>query len=334
MLARRMNRRLQRLALLLAIVAVWPLVTSSQSANSASTQSLTLAQYIAELNHCSAVLNRSPVDSEAVRDLRATLPANWSVSTGDAHYAIGTEWLSGPLTTIENDPGNKNAAIVQARQRLEAYRREARDLADSMESQQLPSQSRNRLNAILSAREFQGQQAPTWFDLWKQRVRDWINRQFERIFGKVRGRVIGNFVAWTIVILVGLLLLFWTLRFLMRAGQRSEMDLSGATPIGRDWRRWLREAWEAAGSGDYRTAIHAAYWAAIVRMEEMKSLPEDRSRTPRESLRLIDRGSATYAPLSQLTRRFELVWYGYRAATAEDWNDAAQQLENLGCPRS
>ena len=203
-----------------------------------------------------------------------------------------------------------------------------------MESQQISSQSRARLNAILSAREFQGQQGPTWFDVWKQRVRDWINRQFERIFGRVRGRVIGNFVAWTIVILVGLLLLFWTLRFLMRAGQRPEMDLSGATPIGRDWRRWLREAREAAGRGDYRVAIHAAYWAAIVRMEEMKSLPEDRSRTPRESLRLVDRGSATYAPLSQLTRRFELVWYGYRAATAEDWNDAAQQLENLGCPRS
>ena len=75
------------------------------------------------------------------------------------------------------------------------------------------------------------------------------------------------------------------------------MDLSGATPVGRDWRRWLREAKEAAGRGDYRAAIHAAYWAAMVRMEEMKTLPEDRSRTPRESLRLIDRGSAAYAPL-------------------------------------
>ena len=72
-----MNCRLQRLALLFAIVAVWPLVTSSQSTNSASTQSLTLAQYIAELDHCSAVLNRSPVDSAAVRELRATLPASW-----------------------------------------------------------------------------------------------------------------------------------------------------------------------------------------------------------------------------------------------------------------
>ena len=83
-----------------------------------------------------------------------------------------------------------------------------------------------------------------------------------------------------------------------------------------------------------RAAIHAAYWAAIVRMEETKSLPEDRSRTPRESLRLIQKESADYPPLVRLTERFELVWYGYRSATDADWSDAMQQLETLGCLRS
>jgi hypothetical protein len=96
----------------------------------------------------------------------------------------------------------------------------------------------------------------------------------------------------------------------------------------------MREARAAAERGDYRAAIHAAYWAAVARLEETKSLPEDRSRTPRESLRLIRRENPAYAPLSQLTRRFELVWYGYRAATAADWTDAMQQLEALGCQRS
>jgi hypothetical protein len=69
-------------------------------------------------------------------------------------------------------------------------------------------------------------------------------------------------------------------------------------------------------------------------MEKTKSLPEDRARTPRESLRLVGRDNGAYAPLAQLTRRFELVWYGYRDATAADWDDAVQQLEMLGCPRS
>jgi len=65
-------------------------------------------------------------------------------------------------------------------------------------------------------------------------------------------------------------------------------------------------------------------------LEEAKVLTEDRSRTPRESLRLIQE-SAEHAALSQLTRRFELVWYGYRPAGSADWNEAVRQLETLGC---
>ncbi len=163
----------------------------------------------------------------------------------------------------------------------------------------------------------------------------WIVRQLERIFGRLGGsKTIGNIVAWTVISLACLILLIWMVRFLLRAGSRAEMDLRGATPVNRDWHRWLRDARTAAGQGDYRAAIHAAYWAAIVRMEETNALPEDRSRTPRESLRLIRQQSADYAPLLRLTQRFELVWYGYRSATDADWSDAIQQFETLGCLRS
>jgi hypothetical protein len=334
MLAPMANCRLRCFVLLLAICSACPLATLSQSANSASPDPLSLQEYIAELDHCAALLSLSPVNSKAVHDLRTTLPAKWNVRVGQARYAIGTEWLSGALSSIETDPSASNTVLAPTRQKLLALRGAAQSLIDSAQGEPNAAGSRSRLNAVLSAREFRGQQGPTWMDLLKQRIRDWIDRQLERLFGRVPGRKIGNWVAWIVVILGGLLLSFWTLRFLMSARQHEEMDLSGATPVGRDWRRWLREAREAAARRDYRMAIHAAYWAAIVRMEETKSLPEDRARTPRESLKLIDRGSAAYAPLLQLTRRFEPVWYGYRSATAADWDDASQQLEILGCPRS
>jgi hypothetical protein len=319
---------------LLAIFFAWPPDASGQSANSSSPQSVSLEEYIAQLDRCSKVLHSSPIDPRSVHELRATLPTSWTISTGKANYTIGNEWLLGALSGIEHDPSAKNAALAQTREKLQDYRAEAESLQDSIARPQNMAQSRAQLDKILSAREFRGVQGPTWFDLLKQKIYAWIDRQLERIFGHLRvKKSIPNVVAWSLVTLVGLLMLFWTLRFLMRARQGANMDLSGATPVGRDWRRWLGEAKEAAGRGDYRAAIHAAYWAAIVRMEEMKALPEDRARTPRESLGLIDRSSAAYAPLLQLTRRFELVWYGYRAATATDWNDARQQLESLGCPR-
>ena len=112
------------------------------------------------------------------------------------------------------------------------------------------------------------------------------------------------------------------------------MDLSGAVAAGQDWRYWAREARAAAERGDYRAAIHAAYWTAVAQLEETRLLPEDRSRTPRESLRLVERGHAAYAPLAQLTRRLEFTWYGFRSATPEDWDDAKKQLEALECLRS
>ena len=109
---------------------------------------------------------------------------------------------------------------------------------------------------------------------------------------------------------------------MIATASRSQIDLRGAAPPGGDWRHWAAEARTAAERADYRTAIHAAYWTAVARLEENHLLHEDRSRTPRESLRLIEAANAAYAPLSHLTRRFELNWYGYRVATSNDWADA------------
>jgi Domain of unknown function (DUF4129) len=326
--------RLAFLYLLLAIFFGRAAATSAQSPVSSSPQTLTVEQYIAELDRCAAVLDDSTVSPTAVRELRASLPSSWTVTTEGGRYTIGTQWLSGDLAEIERNPGAHTPALTEARQKLQLYRADVQALANSIDSQRRLAQSRSRINAILSTREFRGQQGPTWFDVLRRRVSDWIDRQLERIFGPIRRKNIGNLIAWVAIGLAGALLLFWTLRFLMRPGHNAEMHLSGATPMGADWRRWLREAREAAGRGDFRAAVHAAYWTAIVRMEETKSLPEDRARTPRESLKLLGSDNSAYAPLAQLTRRFELVWYGYRAATAADWDDAAEQLETLGCPRS
>lgn len=320
---------------LLFILSLSPPRGFCQSAGSLTPQqSLTLQQYIAELDRCSAVLNASPINAAALRELQVTLPASWTVMEGETRYNVTTAWLTGALARIERNPGASGDIFAQTQLKLETYRESAQSMQTPMASQDL-AQSRARLNAILSAREFRGQRGPSWLDVLKARIWSWIVRQLERLFGRLGGsRTIGNIVAWTVILLSCLLLLFWTVRFLMRAGSRSDMDLSGAVAMKQDWHRWLRDARAAAGRGDYRAAIHAAYWAAIVRMEETKSLPEDRSRTPRESLRLIQKESADHAPLVRLTERFELVWYGYRSATDADWSDAMQQLETLGCLRS
>ncbi|MFY9690205.1 MAG: DUF4129 domain-containing protein [Candidatus Acidiferrales bacterium] len=308
-----------------------PAAFGGQSSATPSNPPLTLQQYTAELDRCSEVLNNRQSDPAAYRNLRATLPVEWTVADGGQTYIVSTSWLTSALAALRTDTPANNPLLKETRQKLAALRTAAENLEEPSPSSDL-QQSRARLDHILSAKEFQSGRGPSWLDLLKARVYDWIGRQLERLFGRLRhGRAIGNAIAWGLILLAALLLAFWAVRASLRAGRQTEMDLDpGARPEG-GWRDWLRNGRAAAERGDYRAAIHGAYWAGVMRLEEVHCLPQDRARTPREALRLIRRDSVDYAPLAQLTRRFELVWYGYRAATETDWSDAMEQLEKLGC---
>jgi len=320
-----------RRLVLLACLLVAPF---ARIAADTSSQQLSLPEYIFELDKCSAVLASSGSNPAVLRTLRMSLPAQWIVTAGNQTYAVSTDWLADGLAKTETARHGDTTALEQTKHQIAVHREAAQALATPASAQSL-DESRAELNRILAGKQFQAIHGPTWFEVLRARVYDWIWRQLSKLFGRVRGgRTIGNVVAWSVIALAALFLIFWAVRASMRVGARPEMDLRGAAGAGRDSAYWLREARDAAARGDYRAAIHAAYWAAIAGLEEAKSLPEDRSRTPRESLRLIRRQSAEYAPLSQLTRRFELVWYGYRSADSADWNDAMQQLETLGCLRS
>ena len=326
------SRRAFFVILPLALVLFLPSDAFSQA--KPSQQPLSLQEYISELDRCSIVLTNSGNDPAALHTLRISIPPQWTVKAGDQSYDVATDWLTDGIAEVESKPASNAAALQQTQQKLAAYREAAQAIETPVPSQTI-EHSRATLNGILAAKEFQAIRGPTWLDVLKARIYAWIERLLEKLFGGIgHQRAIGNAIAWTVIALTALLLALWAVRASFRAGARSQMDLSGASAAGQDWHYWLREAMGAAARGDYRSAIHAAYWAAVARLEETKSLPEDRSRTPRESLRLMRRDSAEYAPLSQLTRRFELVWYGYRSANATDWSDAMQQLETLGCLRS
>lgn len=71
------------------------------------------------------------------------------------------------------------------------------------------------------------------------------------------------------------------------------------------------------------------YWAAISRLESRGLWPVDRARTPREYLGLIAAEDPRRDDLTSLTRGFERIWYGYRAAAEPEYRSARQLLEKL-----
>ena len=130
-------------AALLAILAVWPVKSLCQSPNAAPPQqSLTLQEYVTELDRCAAILNTSPADPAAIHELRTTLPANWTVTAGESHYTVSTAWLSGALAGIERNPEANKDGLAQIRDKLQTYREEAQALQASTDSQYL-AQSRD-----------------------------------------------------------------------------------------------------------------------------------------------------------------------------------------------
>jgi Domain of unknown function (DUF4129) len=321
-------------ALVVAILIFLALSPTVEAETTSSPQPISLQDYISELNRCASALSDSGNDPTEVRDLRLSLPKQWAIHAGDQTYFVDSDWLAADLAKAEAALHKDPSVLRQDQEDLAAHREAAQALAQGSSSRNL-NNSKAALDRILTAKEFQTIQGPTWLESLRARIYDWIARQFQKLYAKFpRGQTIGSAIAWTVIALTTLVLLLWMVRAATRGGARPQMDLRGASATGQDSAYWLRQARAAAASGDYRSAIHAAYWAAIARLEEAKRLTEDRSRTPRESLCLIRRESAEYAPLSQLTRRFELVWYGYRSAGSADWSDAMQELETLGCLRS
>jgi hypothetical protein len=128
------------------------------------------------------------------------------------------------------------------------------------------------------------------------------------------------------------LLLLWTIRRLRRPQEElPEREIIPFAPSARSWRAWLADARTQAQKEDWRNAIHLVYWAGISYLEEHGAWKPNRARTPREYLRLIGKAASQYPVLAALTRKLEVVWYGYGTVAEADFHEALGQLEKLGC---
>jgi hypothetical protein len=138
-------------------------------------------------------------------------------------------------------------------------------------------------------------------------------------------------IVYTLVGLAVLLMVLWTVRNLRRKEEDAPREIMPFAPSAKNWRTWLAEARQSAEAQDWRNAIHLAYWAGISSLEAGGAWKPNRARTPREYLRLLGTRSPNHRPLTALTRKFEVVWYGKRDAGEADFQETLVQLEQLGC---
>ena len=250
--------------------------------------------------------------------------------SGGANVSVSTEWLRSDLREIERHPDKALALTQKIDRQLSAMRQAAVDL-EKPRGEESTDAARNDLGKIFQRKEFRGLSGPSSTELALARMSRWLAGKIVGLLSRLHiGQASGNILAWSTIALAFFALCYMVWKWLSRISRTPEAD-TDAPVLPADAREWMREALGAAERGDYREAIHCAYWAAVSRLEDLRLLTRDRARTPRESLRLLTTHPTEQKLLGELTRHFELIWYGYRPASAADWSGAREHLEKIGC---
>ena len=283
-----------------------------------------LEAYRAELSQISSSVS----SGGDLREIRLALPTSWSVQVKDRVFEVSTREIAEALSNAEHNPDRAKALKEKLLARLGRMGKEAGDLeTKSLNSTQ---EAGEKLDTILKRGEFQEAKGPSPVDLFWARVNRWILEHLVSLLDKIHiSHKTGNFLSWAVIILAVVLLFYLVYKWLSK-GAKEEGFKAPAEPQASDPRHWIDEALAAAERADYREAIHCAYWASIARLEDIRILPRDRARTPRESLRLMEQHPREQGVLQSVTRSFELIWYGYRPADKTDWLAAKDQLEKMG----
>jgi len=288
-----------------------------------------LAGFTAELHRLSGVLDKHPSTSEMAA-LRDSLPKHWALTTPESTYSISTQPLRNQLTALSAE----KAKLWVDNLAREIENSSAAPAANS-------NDARIKLDGILARSEFAAVRPPSAWELFRQRFAAWFERLLLKFFRAIGRHPIGGQILFWLILIGGVLAIaLWLFRFISSRDRLASMPSSEIVGAARSWQEWIRAAREAANRGDFREAVHSAYWAGIVRLEDSGVVPRDRTKTPREYLRLVTQPApgelmslpAHREPLSALTLRLERVWYAHRAAGAEDYHESLRQLEALGCP--
>lgn len=285
------------------------------------------ATFGVELRRLDAALQGKP-SAATIANLRKTLPSVWQVSTPEHAYSISTKPLQVLLTAssvVKAETWIEHLQIeIERAQRPDAYS---------------PAASA-QLHKILSGRAFEGVRPPNALDLLRQRISAWLERMILKLFGKISRHPIGAKILFWLLLIGGVAFVaFLVFRYVSNLDNLNAFKPASSLVTSRSWQEWILAGRQAARRGDFRDAVHSAYWAGIARLEEAGAVPRDRSRTPREYLRFVGQLRADTAmpgkyraPLAALTTRLERIWYANRPANSADFSDSLRELEALGCP--
>lgn len=289
---------------------------------------ISLNEYRERLGHFTASADLLKDHPEQTAQLITEIPDQLNVNTGTREITVNFRDLKNDLTSFSSaEASQKPERLLQIRDYLGELQSAAINLSNTDHKAE-----QQKLSEILSRREFHKVRGPSAADTFLAKIYRWLARWlFKLRIGSGATNNVLQGVVYTLVGLAVLLMLIWTVRSLRRQEPDVPREIMPFAPSAKSWRAWLAEARKSAEMQDWRNAIHLAYWAGISSLESGGAWKPNRARTPREYLRMVGTRSPHHPPLSALTRKFEVVWYGERVAAETDFQETLAQLEQLGC---
>jgi hypothetical protein len=191
--------------------------------------------------------------------------------------------------------------------------------------------ARKKTDEVLSRPEFQTVSEESFIQREIARFWQWVSEMFGGVsrFGQ-RSPWLVPLMEWSSITLAAAGLLVWVLRTIQRQRLAVRIESRASFEV---WQKesddWIELARSEAARQDWRAAVHCLYWATIVMMEGRKLWRQNRARTPREYLLLLEPGSRMQQTLRRLTQLFERIWYGLRPARESDYASALVLFEEL-----
>lgn len=298
-----------------------------------------VSSFAAELQRIGRAILKEKANPAGLAGVRKDLPSHWQTTAGEHHYDISAEPLDGLLRAAEVEKNAKSIA-----DKVKAAADWSFDLANQAKGYAGAQtdggvSARPTLEQILSRREFGGVHPPSRWELFRQRMIRELENLVVRILQSIGRHPIGaSIFFWAILVAVVVWLAVMLFRYWTKRAALDELQAPDSVAYVRTWQEWIQAAREAASRGDFREAVHSAYWAGISSLEDNQMVRKDRTRTPRECMRLVSNatqlaasGRKTREALSSLTIVLEQVWYGRRPASNQDFANALQSVEALGC---
>ena len=191
--------------------------------------------------------------------------------------------------------------------------------------------ARKKTDEVLLRPEFQTVSQESFIQREIAKFWQWVSDMFGGVsrFGQ-RSPWLVPMMEWSLIALAAAGLLAWVLRTIQRQRLEVRIESRASAEV---WQKesdnWAELARSEAARQDWRSAVHCLYWATIVMMEGRKLWRQNRARTPREYLLLLEPGSRMQQTLRRLTQLFERIWYGLRPAAEGDYESALVLFEEL-----